>query len=1039
MFLKKVSPRAILSERAYLEKCGKWTYEYLKGNHYDIYFFYDIAEETINYVAYAKDLKDCYLHLAEPRLAFGVSKDGMCSTESDRLSSALLVYCYENEMSMSEEEIRKTYKEVSSISELVGGLTGEEAVKKMEDRKSFTEFLSKIEKAKEEKPQDKKSDKLGVSLSFNYIESSYWGDFLRYSITLIDHKKNCEIKDLFKFCIGFAARSEYSLASKRKIILEPGSFVEPFDKAVPVICGATLFANKKKTTIGDITFDKALPAFEELLDEPFTFCGKRIKINKKDPVSFSLNDKGAPIFLPKRKSGFKETTMIGKKGVYIFDGNKGQISFHSFPSKEMREAYVYFDDERIKRFPYIQDLFNEKLLPKLSSSLKKNETAKEGEMKPFEIALYLTIDENSGLRFKTLYYENGEETKKVASPVGESLKAAYLSLLSSLGGLENGTLKKDEEIVNFLSKDLSPLLNLVTFYCDERLKRKNVSRSVSSLHLSFTRNGDFLSFTLDSDRYTDSELEGMIKAYKQKRKYYLLKNGLCFLEGEGLKEAASYLDEGKLSNDHLPLYKLFSIDKENYKVDEDTACENILSDVKNYKDKEVKLEKKTQEFLRPYQLEAVKYLSALHSYSFGAILADEMGLGKTLEAIGYISSLTEEKPVLIVAPKAVLYNWESEIAKFSSLPCVVIDASKEAREKTIKGIKKNKKVLYCVSYDTFKRDEELFSNISFSTVILDEAQSIKNAFSRRHQALLSLKADSKVALTGTPLENSPFDLWSIFNILMPGYLGDEKEFNELLKREDASKRLSLLLKPFMLRRRKADVLADLPSKSESNILVSMNEGERMLYLAHLQKARALSSESKISILASLTRLRQLCVDPSSFLEGVDTSTKLLYTVELVKESIASGHKIIVFSSFKTALLDLRELLEEEDIPLDVITGDTSGKDRLEIATSFNTKDDTKVLLVSLKAGGVGLNLVGADTVIHLDPWWNPQVENQASDRVHRIGQTRSVSIIRLIMKDTIEEKVLNLQEEKKDLYNEIVEGNGGVSSLSDEDIKYLLS
>ncbi len=274
---------------------------------------------------------------------------------------------------------------------------------------------------------------------------------------------------------------------------------------------------------------------------------------------------------------------------------------------------------------------------------------------------------------------------------------------------------------------------------------------------------------------------------------------------------------------------------------------------------------------------------------------------------------------------------------------------------------------------------------------------------------------------------------------MPGYLGKESDFEELLSREDSSKKLSLLLKPFMLRRRKEDVLKDLPKKTESNILISMNESERMMYLAYLDKARSQSQENKISILASLTRLRQLCVDPASFLENFDRSTKLLYCKDLLKETISNGHKAIVFSSFKSALLDLKTILEEEEIPFGIITGDTDGKERLRLADDFNTKDDLKVLLVSLKAGGVGLNLIGADTVIHLDPWWNPQVENQASDRVHRIGQKNAVTILRLIMKDTVEEKVLNLQNEKKDLYNEIVEGNGGVSSLSDEDIAYLLS
>lgn len=1040
MYLSKVDAKKIEQARKYVSCFAPQTYAYLQKGGYHIHYFYDVAADSLIYCAVAKNKKECYLNLAEPFLAFTIDKDGDLARCSRSASDPLLLFLSEKEKNLSEGQRKRLYKEVNSIAELVDGLSSEEAAQKMEDRKDFADFLNKLGKAKESKAAPAKSDKVGASLSLKYVKNNYSGnEYFRYSLILIDHKKNCEIKDLYKFCAGFSTRAEFPLPTKRRIVLEPNSFLPPYDSVLPLLAGNSLFANKKKVSECSVLCGKAIPALEALLDEPFTFEDKRIRIQKKDPVSFSLNGKGVPSFTPKRYKSDFDATFVGKQGVFEVNKEEKTIDFYPFPSAEMREAYLYFTDDRLSRFSYIQDLFNEQLLPKLSSSLKKTGNKKEGEKKPFEIVLYLSIDENKGLQFKTLYYENGEEAKEIKSPLGQSLKTAYLSLLSSLGGVENGSLKKEEEVVSFLSKDLTPLLNLVTFYCDERLKAKNIERSVSSLRLKAKRNGDYLSLTLDSERYGEEDLAKILSSYKQKKKYYLLKDGLLFLSGKELQEVSSLMEDGSLSNDKAPLYKLFSLDSSSCKIEEDEGCKEVLTSIKDFKERSTPLSKQALQTLRPYQLDGVKYLLSLHDYSFGGILADEMGLGKTVEAISYMVALKEEMPILIIAPKAVLYNWESEIHKFSALPCVVIDASKEARERTIKGIKKNKKVLYCVSYDTFKRDEELFSSLEFSTLILDEAQSIKNALSKRHQALLSLKAKNKIALTGTPLENSPFDLWSIFNILMPGYLGEEKDFAELLKLEDSTKRLALLLKPFLLRRRKADVLKDLPEKSEANILISSSESERMLYLAYLEKARALQGDSKISILASLTRLRQLCVDPASFLEDVEPSTKLLYARELLKETIANGHKAIVFSSFKTALLDLEELLEEESIPTGIITGDTAGKERLALAENFNAKDEIKVMLVSLKAGGVGLNLIGADTVIHLDPWWNPQAENQASDRVHRIGQTHAVSILRLVMKDTIEEKVLNLQQEKKDLYNEIVEGNGGASSLSEEDIKYLLS
>lgn len=1038
MFLNKISAKEAQYCKVYTLNYAKYTYDYLCENKYTISYFYNVSSKTMSYVAICKNIKECYLRLAEPYLAFAISFDGELKLANNDMSCPLAAYLTDRENELTEEEIKKLYHEVYSINELVDGLSSEEATKKIEDRKAFLDFINKIDKAKDVKEETGHTDKLGVSLSFD-IDKTNLINYLFFSITILDDKKNYEIKDLYKFLTGFKQREEYSLATKRKIVLEPMTFVSPYDRVLPLLSSAVTFYKKAKTSRYFMEYEKLLPVLDVLHDEVFDLNGKRVKIKEEDSASFYLDEKGIPHFTPMNVNDSSTKTLIGRNGIYVFDWKGNSISYYSFPNNDMKESYLYFDRVGVDNFNYIQDLFTEKLLPKLSASLKTKKSAKKEEKKPFEIALYLSIDDEKGLRFKTIYLENGEEVKEIESVLGQSMKTAYLSVLSSLGGLENGTLKKDDDIVSFLGKDLSSLLNLVTFYCDERLKPNKLIKSVSSFHVNMKKSGEFLSLTLDSADYSKEELEGILKAYHQKKKYYLLKDNVLFLQGEELKEAADIFKEDRVEADNVPLYKLFSLNNIGIAIDEDDNCKKVLSQIKEFKKYPLTIKKDIKAELRPYQVEGVKYLLSLHEHSFGGILADEMGLGKTLETITYINELKEEMPVLIITPKAVLYNWENEIHKFSSLTAVVIDTVKEEREKIIKHIDKKKKVLYLISYDTFRRDEDLFSDIEFSTIVLDEAQSIKNAFSKRHQALLSLKAKNRIALTGTPLENSPFDLWSIFDFLMPGYLGSEKDFTGLIQKEDSNKRLSILLKPFMLRRRKQDVLKDLPSKTENNILISMSESERMMYLAYLDKARAMQGDNKISILSSLTRLRQLCVDPASFLENFDRSTKLLYTRELLKETILNGHKAIVFSSFKTALLDLEALMNEEDIQVGVITGDTSGKDRMDLATDFNTKDDIKVLLVSLKAGGVGLNLVGADTVIHLDPWWNPQVENQASDRVHRIGQTHAVTILRLIMKDTIEEKVLNLQNIKKDMYNEIVEGNGGASSLSDDDIKYLLS
>lgn len=1035
MFLTRIDDLLYNVIKNYNERCGFYTLDYLKKGKYNLYYFYELNPKCVVYVAICKDIEDCYRNLAEPYLAFSVDESSRIKSEENDISFPFIQYIFELEQSLGEEKKKNIYSEVSSMDELIRGLTPKQAEMKMEKRKEFLDFLKKIDKIKDDDEViENNDDKVRASLHFAYQDRNY----IRFSITLITKQKNAEVKDLRKFLVGFKERSEYPISTKMKITLEPMSFFSPYDRILPSISNSTHFAKMARVSSHVISYDVFSNVLDVMNNETFYFNDVKTKIQEKDAVSFTLNEDGFPLFQPPYKNITGElVTLVGKECVYTLDFKKNEVLSYPFSDNRMRESYLYFLGEKKDDFSYIQDIFNKDLLPRLSTSLRKKKTSKE-EKKPFEITLYLSIDEEKGLQFKTVYLENGNETKNIDSPVGQSMKSAYLSLLSSMNGKENGAIKNENEIVSFLSHDMTPLSNVASLYLDERLKPANL-REPNGFRISMTKKGEYLSMTLDSKDYSKEELLEILSAYQQKKKYFLLKNGFLFLRGDEIKEASQLFPDNNLTNERVPLYKLFSLDNTKLILDEDDSCKKVLNSIKDYRKKKVSLPDEMEKTLRPYQKDGIRYLLSLHEYGFGGILADEMGLGKTLQTIGYIQALKEEKPVLIITPKAVLYNWEKEIRKFSSLPCQVIDANREEREKIISDIEKNRKVLYCISYDTFKRDEDLFKGINFSTVVLDEAQSIKNSFSKRHQALLGLKATNRLALTGTPLENSPFDLWSIFDFLMPGYLGDEKYFQSFLERKESSQNLAMLLRPFLLRRRKDDVLDDLPSKSEDNILISMSESERMLYLAYLDKARAMAGANKISILASLTRLRQLCVDPSTFLEDFPTSTKLEYTVNLIKENIENGHKAIIFSSFKSALLDLKSLLDEENIKSGLITGDTSAKDRLDLSDDFNSKDDIKVMLVSLKAGGVGLNLVGADTVIHLDPWWNPQAENQATDRAHRIGQTRPVTVLRLIMRDTIEEKVQNLQKQKKDLYDEIVEGNGGVSSLSDDDIKFLLS
>lgn len=364
-------------------------------------------------------------------------------------------------------------------------------------------------------------------------------------------------------------------------------------------------------------------------------------------------------------------------------------------------------------------------------------------------------------------------------------------------------------------------------------------------------------------------------------------------------------------------------------------------------------------------------------------------------------------------------------------------------------MKSDEEITYIISYDSLRIDLDLFKDRSFGFLILDEGQYIANAFSQKTRAVKTLNADYKFALTGTPIQNSLMDLWSLFDFLMPGYLKSYTEFRRTYAKYDIEKeekeRLENIVSPFLLKRKKEDVLTELPGKTTITQSLAMDEKEKRLYQAYLQKAKNTFADkddngktNKLAVLAALTRMRQICVDPSSFLDYPDISSKLEYTIFLIKEAVSKDHKILLFSSFKTVLIHLEKLLEKENITFDSINGETSAHKRIELAKKFNTTEDPKVMLISLKAGGTGLNLIGADIVIHLDPWWNLAAEDQASDRAYRIGQKRKVTIYKIVMKNTIEEKVLDLQNKKKNL-SDIFDSANEKTVLSDEDFAYLLS
>jgi superfamily II DNA or RNA helicase len=456
--------------------------------------------------------------------------------------------------------------------------------------------------------------------------------------------------------------------------------------------------------------------------------------------------------------------------------------------------------------------------------------------------------------------------------------------------------------------------------------------------------------------------------------------------------------------------------------------------------------------LRPYQKEGAGWLRFLRGHGFGGILADEMGLGKTVQVLAHLRAVERSGPSLVVCPSSLVFNWEAEAAKFTPGLRVLALHGAERRGLLAEMASYD---LVITSYALLRRDAEYYRGLEFDTVVLDEAQHIKNRQTQNAQAVKSVRARHKLVLTGTPVENSVFDLWSIFDFLMPGYLGAADDFREryegpIMRERDAGAqaRLARRLRPFVLRRRKRDVAADLPEKIEQVSFCELNPAQRAVYQQMLEAGRREVLESvhtrgaaasRMVALTALLRLRQICCDLRLLKTGAETavSGKVELFNELLEEALDGGHRALVFSQFTSMLSLLREELTARNIAFCYLDGSTT--DRGRVVDKFQRDAGVPVFLISLKAGGVGLNLTGADTVIHFDPWWNPAVEAQATDRAHRLGQKKIVTSYKLITRGTVEEKILNLQTRKRALTQGLLGGEESLAeAVSWEDIRELL-
>lgn len=633
---------------------------------------------------------------------------------------------------------------------------------------------------------------------------------------------------------------------------------------------------------------------------------------------------------------------------------------------------------------------------------------------------------------------------------------------------------EEEQIVDFLNDGVKELQDFCEIYYSNSFKNfKIYGTSYYSGGIKLNEN-DLLEFNFEIEGVEKSELKNIFEALRQKKKYYRLKKGgFVPLESEEIKNIGNMIDfldikDSQLQKDKIiiPKYNSMYID-ENIKlhnmdyIKRDNKFTQLINSIKYVKDIDFFVPKELERIMRKYQKFGFKWLKSLARCGFGGILADEMGLGKTLQVISFLAS--EKKsgnniPSIVICPTSLVYNWLSEIQRFyPDLKVLVISGSREERKNSIENYKGHD--ILITSYPLIRRDIEYYYSIDFKYCILDEAQQIKNPNSINAKSVKEIKAENYFALTGTPIENSLTELWSIFDFIMPGYLMSHTKFIKkyeapIVKGNDKNSlgELNKHIRPFILRRLKSEVIKELPPKIEHKITVEMAEEQKKVYAAYLQNAKEQIdsnikekgfNKSKLMILSILTRLRQICCDPSIFIENYKgDSGKLAALDNIIDNSINSGHRILLFSQFTSVLKNIGTFLSEKNVEYMYLDGQTKMEERGHMVNEFN-KGKGDIFLISLKAGGTGLNLTGADVVIHYDPWWNPAVEQQASDRAHRIGQKKTVEIIKLIAMGTIEEKIYDLQEKKRDIIKSVMDSENSeetiISKMSEEEIRELLT
>lgn len=620
----------------------------------------------------------------------------------------------------------------------------------------------------------------------------------------------------------------------------------------------------------------------------------------------------------------------------------------------------------------------------------------------------------------------------------------------------------EENVYDFLFRVLPALETYADIYMADSVKAyMNMEQPPPVTSIDVEPDGSLLDVSFDMDGIEKAEVKKILTSVVEKKKYYRMKDG-SFLSLE--KDAFQQIDKlfhelrvdiAELDRDHLkvPVYRGLQIDNivrsDSSATKFGKAFRHLVEHLKHPEKIDFPLPKSVNATLRGYQKSGFQWFKSLAYYHLGGILADDMGLGKTLQSITYLVSEKEhknvKKPFLVIVPASLVYNWYNEFQQFSpAMKVVVAVGTRQERREIFQAAERERPDVWITSYPTLRQDIEIYKEMEFDTIILDEAQAIKNPLTKTANAVRKLQADKRFALSGTPIENSLDELWSIFQTILPGFFPNLKDFKKL-----PHDKIATMIRPFILRRVKKDVLKELPDKIETEHLSELTKEQKELYLAYLDQIKQETADTlanddfhrnRMKILAGITRLRQLCCHPSLFIENYEgKSGKLEQLMDIMQTAIDNGNRLLIFSQFTSMLKIIKERLDKEKVTYFYLDGNTPAKQRVDMSRRFNHGEKT-VFLISLKAGGTGLNLTGADTVILYDLWWNPAVEEQAAGRAHRMGQKNVVQVIRLISQGTIEEKIYELQEKKRELIEKVIQpGETMLTSLSEQEIREILN